>query len=168
MKYKPKTIDEYLAAVSADKRAALEKLRKTIKAAAPKAEECISYQIPAFRLDGRILVSFGAGANHCAFYPSSSTTVAAHQDDLKAYDTSKGAIRFQAGKPLPVALVRKLVKARTAENVGRQEASRSARVSRPRRYRDRRSPVHSAPVRDVRSGRGRGQETRAQLGRTLM
>ena len=112
----PTTIDEYLAALSDDKRAALEKLRKTIRAAAPKAEECISYQLPAFRLEGRMLVAFGATANHCAFYPMSSSTVEAHKDDLKDYDTSKGTIRFQADKPLPAALVRKLVKARIAEN----------------------------------------------------
>jgi len=117
-KSKPKSIDEYLAPLSADNRAALEKLRKTIKAAAPKAEECISYQLPAFRLSGKMLVAFGAAANHCAFYPMSSTTVAAHKDELKDYDTSKGTIRFQADKPLPPALVRKLVKARIAENEG--------------------------------------------------
>jgi uncharacterized protein YdhG (YjbR/CyaY superfamily) len=116
MARKPKTIDEYLAALSDDKRAALEKLRKTIKAVAPRAEECISYQIPAFRLDGRMLVAFGATAKHCAFYPMSSSTVEAHKDDLKDYDTSKGTIRFQADGLLPAALVRKLVKARIAEN----------------------------------------------------
>src|SRR5213596_1004002 len=107
---KPKTIDEYLAPLSDDKRAALEKLRKTIRAAAPKAEECISYQLPAFRLNGRMLVGFGATAKHCAFYPMSSSTVEAHQDELKEYGTSKGTIRFQADQPLPAALVRKLVK----------------------------------------------------------
>src|SRR5258708_11247275 len=123
-KGKPKNIDEYLAAISDDKRAALEKLRKTIKAAAPKAEECITYGLAAFRLAGKPLVGFGAAANHCAFYPMSSTTVEAHKDDLKAYDTSKGAIRFQADKPLPVALVRKLVKARIAENEGRSKKSK--------------------------------------------
>src|SRR3990172_3312883 len=115
---KPKTIDEYLAALSDDKRAALEKLRKTIRALAPKAEECISYQLPVFRLNGRMLVAFGATANHCAFYPMSSSTVEAHKDELKDYDTSKGTIRFQADSPLPAALVRKLVKARIAENAG--------------------------------------------------
>jgi uncharacterized protein YdhG (YjbR/CyaY superfamily) len=120
MAAKPKTIDEYLAALSADKRAALEKLRKTIKAAAPKAEECISYGLAAFRLDGRPLVAFGAGANHCAFYPMSGSTLLAHKDELKDYDTSKGTIRFQPDQPLPVALVRKLVKARIAENEGRR------------------------------------------------
>ncbi len=116
---KTKTIDEYLATLSDDQRAALEKLRKTIRAAAPNAEECISYQLPAFRQDG-MLVAFGATANHCAFYLMSSSTVEAHRDELKDYDTSQGTIRFQADKPLPVALVRKLVKARIAENVGRR------------------------------------------------
>ena len=114
---KPQTIDEYLAAVDEDQRAALEKLRKTIKSAAPTAEECISYQICAFRQNG-MLVGFGATAKHCAFYLMSSTTVAAFRDDLKDYDTSKGTIRFQPDKPLPAALVRKLVKARIAENGG--------------------------------------------------
>jgi len=116
---KPKTIDEYLAALSEDKRTALEKLRKTIRAAAPKAEECISYGLAAFRLDGKPLVALGATANHCAFYLMSGSTVFAHKDELKDYDTSKGAIRFPAEKPLPDALVRKLVKTRIAENEGR-------------------------------------------------
>ena len=124
MAAKPKTVDEYLAALSADKRAALEKLRKIIRAAAPKAEECISYQLAAFRLNGRPLVAFGATTNHCAFYPMSSSTVEAHKDEFKDYDTSKGAIRFQADQPLPVALVRKLVKARIAENVGRRRKAK--------------------------------------------
>jgi len=112
---KSKTIDEYLAALSDDKRAALENLRKTIRAAAPEAEECISYQLPAFRQNG-MLVAFGATAKHCAFYLMSSTIVETFKDELMDYDTSKGTIRFQADKPLPVALVRKLVKARIAEN----------------------------------------------------
>ena len=120
---RPKGIDEYLAALSDDKRAALEKLRKTIRAAAPKAEECISYRLAAFRQDG-MLVAFGATANHCAFYLMSSSTLEAHKDELKGYDTSKGTIRFQADKPLPSALVRKLVKARIAENAGRHRKSK--------------------------------------------
>ena len=120
---KPKTIDEYVAALSDDKRAALEKLRKTIRAAAPKAEECISYQVPAFRQNG-MLVGFGATAKHCAFYLMSSSTVETHKEELKDYDTSKGTIRFQADKPLPAALVRKLVKARIAENVARSRKSK--------------------------------------------
>ena len=76
----------------------------------------ISYGLAAFRLDGKPLVAFGATANHCAFYLMSGSMVEAYETDLKDYDTSKGTIRFPADKPLPVALVRKLVKARIAEN----------------------------------------------------
>jgi uncharacterized protein YdhG (YjbR/CyaY superfamily) len=124
MRAKPKTIDEYLATLSEEKRAALERLRKTIKSVVPKAEECISYGVPAFRLDGRPLVAFGAAANHCAFYPMSSSTVAADKDELEGYDTSKGTIRFETNKPLPATLVRKLVKARIAENQARKKRKR--------------------------------------------
>ena len=119
---KPTTIDEYLAALPADKRAALEALRQIIRAAAPQAQECISYQLPAFRYNG-MLVGFGATARHCAFYLMSGTTVEAHQDELQQYDTSKGTIRFQADKPLPAELVRKLLQARLAENEQRRKDS---------------------------------------------
>ena len=95
---KPQTIDEYLASLSTEKRAALEKLRRAIKAAAPKAEECISYQIPAFRLGGRVPVAFGAAANHCAFYPG-AFPVKAHRNELKAFDTSKGTFRIKRTIP---------------------------------------------------------------------
>jgi uncharacterized protein YdhG (YjbR/CyaY superfamily) len=119
MSAKPQTIDEYLAPLSNEKRAALEKLRRAIKSAAPKTEECISYQIPAFRLGGKLLVAFGAAANHCAFYPG-AFPVKAHKDELKAYDTSKGTIRFPADSPLPATLVRKLVKTRIEEHAARR------------------------------------------------
>jgi uncharacterized protein YdhG (YjbR/CyaY superfamily) len=122
---RPKTIDEYLAVLSDDKRTALERLRKTIRAAAPGAEECISYQLPAFRLKGRLLVWFGATANHCSFYPGA--VVESHKDELKDYDTSKGTIRFHPDNPLPAALVRKLVKARAAQNAARRLAVDVAR-----------------------------------------
>ena len=125
MPEKPKTFDECLAAVSDDQRAALAKLRKTIKAAAPKAEEGVSYGLAAFRLDGKPLVAVGATASHCAFYLMSGSTVEAHRDELAKYDTSKGTIRFPADKPLPAALVRKLVKARMAENAAPRGKSKS-------------------------------------------
>ena len=119
MPARPQTIDEYLQPLSSDKRATLEKLRRAIKSAAPKAEECISYQVPGFRLDGRLLVSFGAAANHCSFYPGAHP-IKAHQDDLKKYDTSKGTIRFPTDRPLPATLVRKLVKTRIGEYTAKQ------------------------------------------------
>jgi uncharacterized protein YdhG (YjbR/CyaY superfamily) len=121
---RPKTIDDYLAALSADKRSALEALRKTIRSAAPKAEECISYGLAAFRLDGKPLVAIGAFTNHCAFYPMSSSTLAAYQEELEGYETSKGTIRFPVDKPLPAALVRKLVRARIAEQKARAKGKR--------------------------------------------
>jgi uncharacterized protein YdhG (YjbR/CyaY superfamily) len=109
MPAKPKTIDDYLARVSATQRAALGKLRRDIKAAAPAAEECISYDIPGYRFGSRLLVSFGAAKNHCAFYPGAHP-IRAHENELAGYDLAKGTIRFPADKPLPTGLVKKLVK----------------------------------------------------------
>lgn len=123
LKSKPQTIDEYLSRLDSEQRAALEKLRKAIKSAAPAAEECISYQIPGFRLDGKVLVWFGAAANHCAFYPG-ALPIQAHKDELEAYDTDKGTIRFQPDKPLPEPLVRKLVKTRIAERSVNQSSKK--------------------------------------------
>ena len=123
-KRKPRTIDEYLTQVQPDQRAALEKLRRTIHTVMPRAEGGISYGIPAFRLNGRSLVFLGAWANHCAFYPGSSTTLKKFRNELKDFQVSKGTIRFSAGKPLPAALVRKLVKARIAENNNQSNKNR--------------------------------------------
>jgi uncharacterized protein YdhG (YjbR/CyaY superfamily) len=111
----PATIDEYLAGVSNEQRAALERLRATIRGVAPGAEECISYGLAAFRLDGKPLVAFGATPRHCAFYPMDGQTVADFADELEGFETSKGTIRFQPDRPLPVALVKKIVKARIAQ-----------------------------------------------------
>jgi uncharacterized protein YdhG (YjbR/CyaY superfamily) len=115
-KQKPTTIDEYLAGVNAGQRVALKSLRRTIRSVAPKAEEEISYGLAAFRLRGRPLVAFGGWANHCALYPMSAATVRAFRDKLKAFETTRGTIRFSTDKPLPAALVKKLVKARIEEN----------------------------------------------------
>ncbi len=108
-------VDAYLASVAPEARAALQKLRKAIRAVAPAAEEGFSYGLPAFRLDGRPLVCYGASKNHCSFLPMSPAVIRAHARDLKAYETSKGTIRFTPDKPLPASLVRKLVNARIAE-----------------------------------------------------
>jgi uncharacterized protein YdhG (YjbR/CyaY superfamily) len=109
------TMDAYLASLPPAQRAALEKLRQDIRAAAPLAEEGFSYGLPAFRLDGRPLACFAAAANHCSLYPMSANVIRLHADDLARYETSKGTIRFAAEKPLPATLVRKIVKARMAE-----------------------------------------------------
>ncbi|HMQ15125.1 MAG TPA: DUF1801 domain-containing protein [Phycisphaerae bacterium] len=137
MTAKPTTIDEYLAGVRPEQREALNRLRKAIHAAAPEAEECITYGMPGFRLHGRSLVAFGARASHCALFPMSGTTIADHKDKLRAFDTSKGTIRFQPGKPIPAALVRILVKARIDEiSAVRSKVQRrgTARVERKVNY----------------------------------
>jgi uncharacterized protein YdhG (YjbR/CyaY superfamily) len=123
-----KSIDAYLASLPADKRATLEKLRKDIHAAAPGAQECISYQLPAFRYGGKMLVWFGAAKDHCSFYPGG--IVAAFKDDLKNYNTSKGTIRFPPDKPLPATLVRKIVKARIEIITKSKRASATRRARR--------------------------------------
>ena len=123
-KKKPKTIDQYLANVKPSNRKTLHKLRQTIQTAVPNAEECISYGIPAFRLNGRSLVFFGAWRSHCAFYPGSAATLKNFRNELKNFQTSKGTIRFSPDKPLPVALVKKLVKMRIAENNNRANKKR--------------------------------------------
>ncbi len=110
-------VDEYLAGVPKEARTTLEKLRKTIKAAAPMASEVISYQMPMYKHHGMV-VGFAAFKDHCSIFPGSAV-MDAYKEELKRYDTSKGTIRFPANKPLPAALVKKLVKARIKENEAR-------------------------------------------------
>ena len=112
----PKTIDEYLASVPEDKREALVKLRSTINSIAPEVEECISYQMPAFRLYGRMLVGFAAAKSHCSLYPWSSSAIASFADELTDFSTSKGTIRFQPDKPIPDDLIRRIIDYRISEN----------------------------------------------------
>ena len=108
-----KDIDGYLAALPDDQRAALQKLRKTIKTAAPEAAESISYGVPTFKYKGRPLIYFGAAKKHVAIY--GGINIDAHKEELQQYDTSKGTIRFAPDKPLPASLVKRLVKAQMKE-----------------------------------------------------
>ena len=110
-----KNLDEYLAAAPEDVRPVLEKLRRTIRAAAPKAEEVISYQIPMFKYHGP-LVFFAAFRNHCSFYVVSKPIMETFSSELRPWDTSGTTIHFSAKNPLPASLVKKIVKARIQEN----------------------------------------------------
>jgi uncharacterized protein YdhG (YjbR/CyaY superfamily) len=112
-----KNVDEYLAGVPKEARASLEKLRKTIKAAAPRATEIISYQMPMYKQNGMV-IGFAAFKDHCSIFPGSAV-MDAYREELKRYDTSKGTIRFPANKPLSATLVKKLVRARIKENEAR-------------------------------------------------
>jgi len=122
-------VDDYLAALPENSRVTLKGLRNTIKVAAPKAVEKISYRMPMYNYLG-MLVGFAAFKKHCSLFMSPSV-MEAHKDLLKRYDTAKGTIRFPIGKPSPVALVKKLVKARIKENEARFRKRK--RVSRRRR-----------------------------------
>jgi uncharacterized protein YdhG (YjbR/CyaY superfamily) len=115
----PTSVGDYLAALPEEQRAALEKIRKTIRAAAPEATETISYQMPAFKNQGRFLVSYAAFKDHCSFFPASHAVMEALGEELRPYFSGKGTLRFTADKPLPTALVKKIVKARIEENAAR-------------------------------------------------
>jgi uncharacterized protein YdhG (YjbR/CyaY superfamily) len=110
------SVDAYMAALPDAPRIALEKLRKTIRAAAPNATETISYQMPTFKLNGRFLVSYAAYKNHCSLFPASTRVLEACGEELKPHFSGKGTIRFTTDRPLPPALVRKIVKTRVQEN----------------------------------------------------
>lgn len=138
MPVKPSDADGYLAGLSADKRATLERVRQAIRAAAPGAEEGMSYGMPAF-IQGKPIAGYAASAKHCAYYPMSGAIVEALAGELEGYETSKGAIRFPIGKPPPATLIRKLVKARIAEigaakgteKVAPRRATKAAKSAKP-------------------------------------
>ncbi len=111
----PKNVDEYVAGVPEPARSTLNKIRAAIRSAVPpEATETISYRIPAFKYKG-VLVWFAAFSNHCSLFPTASV-IAAFKKELRGFSTSKGTIQFPTDKPLPSALVKKLVKARVAQN----------------------------------------------------
>jgi uncharacterized protein YdhG (YjbR/CyaY superfamily) len=115
MKARPVTIGAYLRAVKGPRRAALQKLRRTIREIVPEAEECISYSMPAFRVGGRVVAGFAATAHGCSYYPFSGSTLRTLAGELGGYTRTKSALHFDPGKGLPRTLVRKLIRARLAE-----------------------------------------------------
>jgi uncharacterized protein YdhG (YjbR/CyaY superfamily) len=109
------TIDDYLSRLRGDRRTALVRLRKTIRSIVPRAEECFSYGMPAFRLDGAVVAGFQATSKGCSYYPFSGTTLQTLAHELRDYSKTKSALHFTPEQPLPATLVRKLLKARIAE-----------------------------------------------------
>jgi uncharacterized protein YdhG (YjbR/CyaY superfamily) len=120
----PKDIDEYLAGVAEPARTTLNKVRAAIRSAVPpEATEAISYRMPTFKYKGS-LMAFGAFKKHCSLFPMSMAVIAAFKDELKGFPTSKGTIHFPLDKPLPAALLKKMVKARVAQNEERKRPKR--------------------------------------------
>jgi uncharacterized protein YdhG (YjbR/CyaY superfamily) len=129
-----KSVEVWLKRLAPEQGAALEKLRAQIRAAAPGAEEAISYGQPTFMLHGH-LVAFGAFAKHLSFFPMNSTVIAENADALKGFVTSKGTIQFTPDKPIPAALVNKIVKARIVQNLevmSERAAAKKAKAAKPR------------------------------------
>jgi len=114
-----RTIDEYIATFPKNVQSVLEELRQVIRESAPGAEEAISYQIPAFKLNGN-LVYFAAFKNHVGFYPTSSG-IEAFKKELSGYEVSKGTVRFPLDNPIPFDLVRKIVRYRVKENLHKKK-----------------------------------------------
>jgi uncharacterized protein YdhG (YjbR/CyaY superfamily) len=127
-------VDEYIALYPAPVRKGLEILRKTIKQAAPRAEETISYNMPAYRLNG-MLVFFGGGKNHYGFYPTPGP-ILIFKEQLKTYETSKGAIRFPHDKPIPTKLVSAIVKWRVMEDQEKAVSKQKKQIRNPKKLKD--------------------------------
>jgi uncharacterized protein YdhG (YjbR/CyaY superfamily) len=108
-------IDEYLVALDEPKRSTLQTLRQTIIALIPEAEECISYGMPAFRLNGKVIAGFAAFKNHLSYLPHSGSVLGELTDDLAGYKSTEGSLHFPIDKPLPTALVKKLIAKRLDE-----------------------------------------------------
>jgi uncharacterized protein YdhG (YjbR/CyaY superfamily) len=125
---RPADIDTYLAAQPADRRGALQKLRNTIHSLLPEVEECISYSMPGFRYRGKVVAGFLATNQGCSYFPFSGTTLGTLAAELRGYGQTKSALHFTPEKPLPVALVRKLLAARVAELGPGAAAGTSAKV----------------------------------------
>jgi uncharacterized protein YdhG (YjbR/CyaY superfamily) len=129
---KPTPIDDYLRTVPEDRRKSLEDLRAKIRSVLPGAEECISYRIPAFSLNGAIVAGFHATKRGCSYFPFSGSTLKTVARFVRAYDQTKSALHFVPDNPLPITLVRRLLKARMAEIEGRSRVKPSGSAPRPR------------------------------------
>ena len=112
-------VDKYLASLEEPKRGTLEALRRTILDIIPEAEECISYGVPAFRLQGKVIAGFAAFKNHLSYLPHSGSVFIELGDAISQYTTSTGALRFPVDRPLPKALVKKLIAIRRRQALGR-------------------------------------------------
>jgi uncharacterized protein YdhG (YjbR/CyaY superfamily) len=125
-----KSVDQYIAAQPASARSVLERVRNTIRKALPGAEEVISYQIPAYKLQGRIVVYFAGWKQHYSLYPCTAPVVAAFKDDLGSYEVSKGTIRFPLSGRVPAKLIRDIARFRAMAVGAAEKAKTSSRKRR--------------------------------------
>lgn len=123
-----KTVEEYLSLFPEHQQKELEKIRKSIKDAAPKAEELISYGMPGYKLNG-VLVYFGGFKNHCSFFPAGNSAIQKFSNELKGYKTSKGTIQFPLNEPIPISLIKKIVRERVRENEIKQKEKPTKKIA---------------------------------------
>ena len=117
-------IDAYLVKVPEPQRSTLKTLRETLQTLLPMGDECITYGFPTFKVDGRSIAGFASYKNHCSYFPMSGSTLSTLKNDVAKYETTRGALRFAVDKPLPLSLVKKLIKIRL-----REEASKVSKKS---------------------------------------
>ena len=122
-----KLVDQYLKTVPEPQRSTLKKLRQTILKIEPKAKEIISYNMPAYQIDEGIICGFLSAKKHCSYFPFSGSVLKELVKETVKYDQSKGTLRFDIGKPLPEALVRKLIKVRKKQLIQKNESKKKAR-----------------------------------------
>jgi len=122
---RPASVDDYLAALPPERRDRLEGLRRIVREVAPDADEVISYNMPAFRLDGRFFVSFDAFKRHDSLFPASEGVVAELGEEIRPYLAGRGTIRFSADKPLPLDAIRKVIAIRVREHRGARPSRRT-------------------------------------------
>ena len=125
-----KSVTDYIAAQPAAARAALKRLRSTIRKAMPRAEEVISYSIPAYKLNGRVVIFFAGWKQHYSIYPATDGLAEAFKDELAPYEISKGTIRFPLSEPVPVKLIERIAKFRAKQAAQRAKAKSAGRKKR--------------------------------------
>lgn len=123
-----KTVEEYLSLFPEHQQKELEKIRRAIRDAAPKAEELISYGMPGYKLNG-VLVYFGGFKNHCSFFPAGNSAIQKFSNELKGYKTSKGTIQFPLNEPIPISLIKKIVRERVRENEIKQKEKPTKKIA---------------------------------------
>ena len=105
----PRDVDAYLASVPEPQRTTLQRVRASIRAIVPEAQECIAYNMPAYRIDGKVVAGFASFKNHCSYLPHSGSVLSELAGELSAYECTQGSLHFAVDKPLPKALVRRLI-----------------------------------------------------------
>ncbi|MCC7008503.1 MAG: DUF1801 domain-containing protein [Acidobacteria bacterium] len=153
MTKRPASVDEYIARFDPRVRDVLQRMRQTIQRALPRAEEGIGYSMPAYRVDGRVVIYFAAWKEHVAIYPATGSVTEVFRQALAPYEVSKGTIRFPLDEPVPMRLIAAVAKLRAAETVTKAGPKRPVRSAAGKRPAARGERIVRQPRRPARSSR---------------